>query len=49
MVLMINLRVWMVNAYLRCVDAREARAGAEGINGTTWCEYSTARGGVIAR
>jgi len=23
------------NAYLRCVDAQEARAGAEGIDGTT--------------
>jgi hypothetical protein len=26
-----------VNAYLRCVDAQEARAGAEGIDGTTGC------------
>jgi hypothetical protein len=35
MVLRSKLRVKMVNAYLRCVDAQEARAGAEGINGTT--------------
>jgi hypothetical protein len=35
MVLRFKLRVLMVNAYLRCVDAQEARAGAEGIDGTT--------------
>jgi hypothetical protein len=30
-----EFRVKMVNVYLRCVDALEARAGAEGIDGTT--------------
>jgi len=39
----------MVNAYLRSVDAQEARAGAEGINRTTGYGYSNARGGVMAR
>jgi len=34
MLLRFKLRVWKVNAYLRCVDAQEARAGMEGINGT---------------
>jgi len=38
----------MVNAYLRCVDPLEARAGAEGIDGTTQCGQSNARGGVMA-
>jgi len=33
----------MVNAYLRCVDAQEARAGAEGINRTIGCGKSNAR------
>jgi len=37
MVLKLKLRVWMVNTYLRCVDAQEARTGAEGIDGTTGC------------
>jgi len=49
MVLRSKLRVEMVNAYLRCVDALEARAGAEGIDGTTGCGYSNARGGVMVR
>ena len=35
MVLRFKLRVEKVNAYLRCVDAQEARAGVEGIDGTT--------------
>jgi hypothetical protein len=35
MVIRFRLRVYMVNAYLRCVDAQEARAGAEGIDRTT--------------
>ena len=35
MVLRFKLRVGMVNTYLRCVDAQEARAGAEGIDGMT--------------
>jgi len=39
----------MVNAYLSCVDAQEARAGAEGIDGTIGCGYSNAWGGVMAR
>jgi len=39
----------MVNAYLRCVDAQEARAIAEGIDRTTGCGYSNAQGGVMAR
>ena len=39
----------MVNAYLRGVDAQEARAGAEEIHGTTVYGQSSARGGVIAR
>jgi hypothetical protein len=33
MVFSFKLRVKMVNAYLRCVDALEAGAGAEGIDG----------------
>jgi len=37
-----------VNAYLRCVDAQEARDSAEGIDGTTGCVQSNAQGGVIA-
>jgi len=37
MVLRFKLRVWMVNAYLRCVDAQEARAVKEGIDGMTGC------------
>jgi hypothetical protein len=32
MVLMFKLRVKMVHAYHRCVDAQEARAGVEGID-----------------
>jgi hypothetical protein len=38
----------MVNAYLRCVEAQEARAGAEGIDGTTGYGQSNAQGGVMA-
>jgi hypothetical protein len=30
-----KLRVYMVNAYLRYVNVQEARAGMEGIDGTT--------------
>jgi len=37
MVLRFKLRVQMVNTYLRCDDAQEARAGAEAIDGTTGC------------
>jgi hypothetical protein len=32
MVIRFKLRVQKVNAYLRCVNAQEARAGAEDIN-----------------
>jgi hypothetical protein len=35
MVFRFKVRVWMVNAYLRFHDAQQARAGAEGIDGTT--------------
>jgi len=35
MVLMFKLRVKKVNANRKFVDAQEARAGAEGIDGTT--------------
>jgi len=35
MVFRFKLRVLRVNACLRCVDAQEARAGVEGIDGTT--------------
>jgi hypothetical protein len=35
MLLEFKLRVWMVNAYLRCLDAQGARAGVEGIDGIT--------------
>jgi len=38
----------MVNAYLRCVDAQRARAGAEGIDGMTGCGERNTRGGVMA-
>jgi hypothetical protein len=38
----------MVNAYLKCVDAQEARAGAEGIDETTGCGYSNVQAGVRA-
>jgi len=38
-----------VNAYLRFVDAQEARAGAEGIDGTTWCRQSNTQGDVMVR
>jgi len=34
-VLLFKLRVSMVNSYLRCVDAQEARAGLEGIDRTS--------------
>jgi len=37
----------MVNAYPGCVDAQEARACAQGIDRTTGCGYSNARGGVM--
>jgi hypothetical protein len=36
-VLRFKLRVLKVNAYLRYIDAQEARAGAEEIDGTTGC------------
>ena len=49
MALTFKLRFEMVNAYLRCVDAQEARAGAEGIDRTTGCGSSNAWGGVMAR
>jgi hypothetical protein len=39
----------MVNAYLSCVDAQEARAGAERIDGTTGYGLGNARAGVMAR
>jgi hypothetical protein len=48
MALRFNISVQMVNTYLKYVDAQEARAGAEGINGTTGYGYSNARGGVMA-
>jgi len=35
MVSRFKLGVEIVNAYLKCVDAQEARAGAEGIEGMT--------------
>jgi len=38
----------MGNAYLECVDAQEAAAGAEDIDGTTGCGESNSRGGVMA-
>jgi hypothetical protein len=34
-ILRFRFRVKMVNAYLRCVDAQEGRAGAEEIEGKT--------------
>jgi hypothetical protein len=37
----------MVNAYLRCVNVQEARAGAEGMDGATGYGYSNTQGGVI--
>ena len=37
MVLLFKVRVYKVNAYLRCVNSQEARAGVEGIDGTTRC------------
>jgi hypothetical protein len=37
MVFRFKLSVYMVNVYLKCVDAQEARAGTEEINGTTGC------------
>jgi len=40
--------VQMVNAYLRCVRAQEARAGIDGTDGTTGCWYSNTQGGVVA-
>jgi hypothetical protein len=39
----------MVNPYLRCVDAQEAKAGAKRIDERSECGYSNARGGVVAR
>jgi hypothetical protein len=38
----------MVNAYLGCVDAQEASAGAERIDGTTGSGQSNAWGGGMA-
>jgi hypothetical protein len=49
MILRFKLRVSKVNAYLRFVDAQEARAGAEGTHGTTWCGESNAQGDVMVR
>jgi hypothetical protein len=37
----------MVNAYLRCVDAQEARTGEEGTDGTTRCGLTNAQGDVM--
>jgi len=37
MVLSFKLRVLKVSAYIRCVDAQEARAGAEGMDGMAGC------------
>jgi hypothetical protein len=48
MALRFNISVQMVNTYLKYVDAQEARAGAEAINGMTGYGYSNARGGVMA-
>jgi len=39
----------MVNTYLRCLDAQEARAGVESIDRTTGCGFSNASGGVMVR
>ena len=36
-----------MNAYLRFVDAQEARAGAEGTDGMAGCGQSNAQGGVM--
>jgi hypothetical protein len=47
MVIWFILRVKMVNKYLRCVNAQENRAGGEGMDGTTGCEKSNTRGGVL--
>jgi len=33
----VQLEAYTVNAYLRCVDEQEARAGAAGMDGTTVC------------
>ena len=37
-----------MNAYLRWVEAPEARAGMQWIDRMTGCELSNARGGVMA-
>jgi hypothetical protein len=37
----------MVNTYWRCVNAQEARAGVEEIDGTTGNGYTNAWGGVM--
>jgi hypothetical protein len=37
----------MVNSYLSWVNAEEARAGMEGIDGKTGYGYSNARGGIM--
>jgi hypothetical protein len=49
MALRFKLRVLMVNAFVRFVDAQEARAVVEGINGETGFGESNVRGGVMAR
>jgi len=49
MVLRFLLRVENVNTYHRCVDAQEAKAGAQGIDRTTGSGWPDARGGTMAR
>jgi hypothetical protein len=39
----------MVNAYIRCVDEQEARAGVEEIDGMTGSGENKARGVVMVR
>jgi hypothetical protein len=48
MVLSLNLRVKIVNAYLRYVDAQKARDGAEAIDTTTESVECNAQGGVMS-
>jgi len=43
-----KLMVQMVNTYLRGVDAQEARAGVERIDGKTRCGWSNPQRGVMA-
>jgi len=49
MVLKFELRVSMVNAYLKCVDQQEGKSAAEGMDETPGCVSSNSRGGVMAR